>query len=78
MSGLAQPRRACLTKGYAKAPGMNDRDVYLKLAAVAEELLGLSQQAESMIGQTALHTAAVTLAGTAKAIYDHCLGGEEH
>ncbi len=57
---------------------MNDRDVYLKLAAVAEELLGLSQQAESMIGQTALHTAAVTLAGTAKAIYDHCLGGEEH
>lgn len=57
---------------------MNDRDVYLKLSAIAEELLGLSQQAESMIGQTALHTAAVTLAGTAKAVYDHCLGGEEH
>lgn len=57
---------------------MNDRDVYLKLSAIAEELLALSQQADSMIGQTALHTAAVTLAGTAKAIYDHCLGGEEH
>jgi len=57
---------------------MTDRDVYLKLSAIAEELLGLSQRAESMVGQTALHTAAVTLAGTAKAVYDHCLGGEEH
>jgi hypothetical protein len=57
---------------------MNDRDVYLKLAALAEELFGLSNQAESLVGQTALRTAASTIAGTAKAIYDHALGGEEH
>jgi FlaG/FlaF family flagellin (archaellin) len=57
---------------------MNDRDVYLKLAAVAEELFGLSNQAETLVGQTALRTAAGTIAGTAKAIYDHALGGEEH
>ncbi|MBJ7412775.1 MAG: hypothetical protein JHD15_20785 [Phenylobacterium sp.] len=57
---------------------MNDRDVYLKLAAMAEELFALSQQAETLVGQTALHTAAGTIAGTAKAIYDHALGGEEH
>lgn len=57
---------------------MNDRDVYLKLAAVAEELMLLSQQAETLVGQTALHTAASTIAGTAKAVYDHAVGGEAH
>ena len=57
---------------------MNDRDVYLKLAAVAEELFSLSEDAETLVGQTALRTAAGTIAGTAKAIYDHALGGEEH
>lgn len=55
---------------------MNDRDVYLKLAAVAEELMQLSQEAETMVGQTALHTAAMTVAGTAKAVYEHVMGGE--
>jgi hypothetical protein len=57
---------------------MNDRDIYLKLAAIAEELMNLSDDTETMVGETALRTAAGTLAGTAKAIYDHCLGGEEH
>lgn len=57
---------------------MNDRDVYLKLAAVAEELMALSEEAETMVGQTGLRTAASTIAGTAKAIYDHALGGERH
>jgi hypothetical protein len=57
---------------------MNDRDVYQLLANVADELLGLSEQAETMVGQTALRTAASTIAGTAKAIYDHLLGGEAH
>jgi hypothetical protein len=57
---------------------MNDRDVYLKLVAVAEELMALSEQADTMVGQTGLRTAAGTIAGTAKAIYDHALGGEEH
>jgi len=57
---------------------MNDREVYLKLAAVAEELQGLSETAESVVGEAALSTAAATLAGTAKAIYDHVLGGDAH
>jgi hypothetical protein len=57
---------------------MTDRDVYLKLAAVAEELQQLAGEAESYVGQAALSTAAATLAGTARAIYDHALGGEQH
>jgi hypothetical protein len=58
---------------------MNDRDVYLKLAAVAEELMQLSEQAETLVGEAALRTAAGTLAGTAKAVYDHIMGGRgEH
>ncbi len=57
---------------------MSDREVFLKLAAVAEELGRLAMQADSHIGQAALSTAAATLAGTAKAIYEHVLGGDEH
>jgi hypothetical protein len=57
---------------------MNDRDVYLKLSEVAEELARLAPTAESHVGQAALSTAAQTLAGTAKVIYDHVLGGDEH
>jgi hypothetical protein len=57
---------------------MNDRDVYLKLAAVAEELMKLADEAETFIGETALKHAATTIAGTAQAIYEHALGGESH
>ncbi|MFZ5719146.1 MAG: hypothetical protein ACOY5Y_06725 [Pseudomonadota bacterium] len=57
---------------------MTDRDVYLKLAAMAEELLALSESAESLVGEAALRTAASSLAGTAKAVYEHALGGDEH
>jgi len=57
---------------------MTDRDVYLKLAEVAQELLALAEQAETMVGEAALRTAASALAGTAKAVYDHAVGGEEH
>ena len=57
---------------------MTDRDVYLKLAAMAEELLQLAGAADSLVGEAALRTAASSLAGTAKAVYDHALGGEEH
>jgi hypothetical protein len=55
---------------------MTDRDVYLKLAAVAEELMRLSGEAESLVGEAALQTAASTVAGTAKAVYEHVLGSE--
>ena len=56
---------------------MNDRDVYLKLAAMADELMVLSERAETFVGKAALHTAASTIAGTAKAVYDHAVGADE-
>ena len=56
---------------------MNDRDIYLKLAAVAEELMALSDDAETLVGETALRTAASTIAGTANAVYEHVMSGEE-
>ncbi|MBL8772290.1 MAG: hypothetical protein JNK30_12990 [Phenylobacterium sp.] len=55
---------------------MTDRDVYLKLAEVADELARLAEQAETYVGNAALQTAATTLAGTAKAVYDHLMSGE--
>jgi hypothetical protein len=58
--------------------GVTDREVYEKLASLAEELGRLAGQAQSFVGQAALSTAASTLAGTAKAIYEHVMGGEEH
>jgi predicted ATPase with chaperone activity len=57
---------------------MNDRDIYLKLTAMAEELTKLAAEAESLVGEMALQHAAATIGGTAKAIYDHALGGESH
>ena len=57
---------------------MTDRDVYLALSAMSEELARMSQAAESFVGKAALTSAAQTLAGTAKAIYEHVLSGEQH
>ncbi len=57
---------------------MNDREVYLKLAAMAEELAALAPVCESFVGNAALTTCAQTLAGTAKAVYEHAMDGEEH
>lgn len=55
---------------------MTDRDVYLKLSAVAEELMKLSQDAETYVGNAALNHAAAVVGGAAKAVYDHIMGGE--
>jgi hypothetical protein len=55
---------------------MTDRDVYLKLAELADELMRLSGSAQTFVGEAALSTAASTLAGTAKAVYEHIMGGE--
>lgn len=55
---------------------MNDREIYTKLAEMAQELMTLSEQADSLVGETALRTAAGTIAGTAKAVYEHVMGGE--
>ena len=57
---------------------MNDRDVYLKLAEMADELTRMAEQAETFVGNAALVTCAQSLAGTAKAVYEHCMDGEEH
>lgn len=57
---------------------MNDRDVYTKLAAMAEELTKLAAEAETLVGETALLHAAATIGGTAKAVYDHAMDGESH
>jgi hypothetical protein len=57
---------------------MNDRDVYLKLSAVAEELLALADDAETFVGEAALRHAANVVGGAAKAVYEHAVGGETH
>jgi len=56
---------------------VSDRDVYLKLSAVAKELAQLAEAAESYVGNAALTSAAETLSGTARVIYEHCLNGGE-
>ena len=53
---------------------MTDKHVYETLAKAAEDLLALSERAESFVGEAALRAAATSLAGTAKAVYDHCMG----
>ena len=56
---------------------MTDRDVYLKLMAVAHELAEMAAGAESYVGNAALVSAAQAISGTAQAIYDHCLNADE-
>jgi hypothetical protein len=58
----------------AQTEAMTDKQVYETLAKAAEELLALSERAETFVGEAALRTAATSLAGTAKAVYDHCMG----
>ena len=53
---------------------MTDKQVYETLSKAAEELLALSERAETFVGEAALRKAATSLAGTAKAVYDHCMG----
>jgi hypothetical protein len=57
---------------------MNDREIYEALGAMVQNLMDLSEEADTLVGETALRTAAATLAGTAKAIHDHALSGGEH
>lgn len=55
---------------------MNDRDIYQTLSKLAEQLMAASDEADTLVGQTALRTAAGTIAGTAKAVYEHVMSGE--
>lgn len=56
----------------------SDLDVYRRLTEVADEFEALAETA-SLIGSTALTTAAVTVRGMAAAIYEHALNdGTSH
>ena len=57
---------------------MDDKEIFSALADMAQELMAMSEEADTLVGETALRTAAATLAGTAKAIHDHVLSGGEH
>lgn len=57
---------------------MTDREVYLKLAEMAEELAKMAEAADTFVGNAACTSCAQTLAGTAKAIYEHAMDGGEH
>lgn len=54
----------------------SDLDIYRRLSAMAEELEGLAGEGVSLISQTALGTAAMSLRGVASAIYEHSLSEE--
>lgn len=54
-------------------PPPTDLEVYQRLTAVADEFEQLAAGA-SLIGETALKTAAVTVRGMAQAVYEHALG----
>ena len=70
------PAAVALAAKPAYVAAMNDRDIYETLSMIADELMKLSEKAETVVGHTALETAASTIAGTAKAVYDHVVGGE--
>ena len=52
---------------------VSDLDVYRRLSGLGAELEALSVRAATLVGGTALSTAAATLKGTAAAVYAHCL-----
>ncbi|HEY8571801.1 hypothetical protein [Phenylobacterium sp.] len=52
---------------------ITDLDVYQKLTATAEALEAVSLHAMSLVGETALKTAADTIRGMANAVYEHSL-----
>ena len=60
---------------------LSDLQVYQQLSGTAEALEELAGMAVSLIGETALKTAAQTVRGMAKAVYGHSLaagGSESH
>lgn len=57
---------------------LSDLDVYQQLTRIAAELDALQAAAISLIGQTALNTAAKTVRGMAQAVYEHSLSDGAH
>ena len=52
---------------------ISDLDVYQKLTATADALEAVAAYAASLVGETALKTAAQTVRGMASAVYEHSL-----
>lgn len=55
--------------------GASDLDVYRQLAAAADTFEAMAADA-SLVGGTALKTAAVTVRGMAQAVYEHAMSEE--
>jgi hypothetical protein len=53
---------------------LSDLDVYQHLVRAADELDQLAADSTSLIGETALKTAAMSVRGMANAVYEHGLG----
>jgi hypothetical protein len=58
-------------------PLLSDHDVHRHLARIAAELRELGDACASVVGETALRTAAQTVDGMAKVVRDHA-GPEPH
>lgn len=56
---------------------ISDLDVYQKLTATADALEAVAAHAASLVGETALKTAAQTVRGMANAVYEHSLSGAD-
>ena len=69
-------RRPCNQTGLPMPP-LSDLDVYRNLSGMAEQLERMEDEAASLVSQTALQTAAMTLRGVASAIYSHCLSDDD-
>jgi hypothetical protein len=52
---------------------LSDLDVYQHLVRAADELDQLAAESTSLIGETALKTAAMSVRGMANAVYEHSL-----
>jgi len=52
---------------------LSDLEVYQRLSALASELERLAEQGASLVGETALLTAAQSVRGMAKVIYEHVI-----
>jgi hypothetical protein len=57
---------------------LTDLDVYQHLTRTAAELDALAAASASLIGETALKTAAQTVRGMANAVYEHSLSDSAH
>jgi hypothetical protein len=56
---------------------LSDLDVYQQLVRAADELEQLSAQSNTLVGETALKTAAASVRGMATAVYEHSLSDDE-